>query len=80
MQARSFSRNSGESLPPETPDRRMSPKNCSLWVAPALFSRPRQMASFQLLLARKSLMGWPVGTSIDSEDTLVRGGQMACNR
>ena len=77
----------------------MLPKNCSLWVAPALFSRPRQMArrweslidglgvdgklmivgasvepfavsSFQLLLARKSLMGWPAGTSIDSEDTL----------
>jgi hypothetical protein len=28
------------------------------------------MASFQLLLARKSLMGWLAGTSIDSEDTL----------
>ena len=30
---------------------------------------PFAVSLFQLLLARKSLMGWPPGTSIDSEDT-----------
>jgi D-arabinose 1-dehydrogenase-like Zn-dependent alcohol dehydrogenase len=31
---------------------------------------PFAVSSVQLLMARKSVMGWPSGTSIDSEDTL----------
>jgi D-arabinose 1-dehydrogenase-like Zn-dependent alcohol dehydrogenase len=31
---------------------------------------PFAVSSLQLLLARKSIVGWPSGTSIDSEDTL----------
>jgi D-arabinose 1-dehydrogenase-like Zn-dependent alcohol dehydrogenase len=31
---------------------------------------PFAVSSFQLLTARKSIMGWPSGTSMDSEDTL----------
>jgi len=31
---------------------------------------PFAVSSFQLLLARKSIVGWPSGTSIDSEDAL----------
>jgi len=33
-------------------------------------SEPFAVSSFQLLAARKSLIGWPSGTSIDIEDTL----------
>jgi D-arabinose 1-dehydrogenase-like Zn-dependent alcohol dehydrogenase len=33
-------------------------------------TEPFTASSVQLLLARKSLMGWPSGTAIDSEDTL----------
>jgi len=31
---------------------------------------PFAVSSFQLILKRKSIVGWPAGTSIDSEDTL----------
>lgn len=31
---------------------------------------PMQVSSFQLLMGRKSIAGWPSGTAIDSEDTL----------
>ncbi len=31
---------------------------------------PFAVSSFQLLMARKSIVGWPSGTSMDSEDTL----------
>jgi len=31
---------------------------------------PFAVSSFQLILTRKSIVGWPSGTSIDSEDTL----------
>jgi hypothetical protein len=41
---------------------------------------PFAVSSFQLLFARKSLMDWPAGTSIDSEDTLRFAAAMACNR
>ena len=33
-------------------------------------TEPFSITSVQLLLARKSIMGWPSGTSIDSEDAL----------
>jgi D-arabinose 1-dehydrogenase-like Zn-dependent alcohol dehydrogenase len=33
-------------------------------------AEPFAVSSFQLLMARKSVMGWPSGTSKDSEDTL----------
>jgi D-arabinose 1-dehydrogenase-like Zn-dependent alcohol dehydrogenase len=33
-------------------------------------AEPFAVSSFQLIGARKSLMGWPSGTSMDSEDTL----------
>src|SRR5208337_3671763 len=31
---------------------------------------PFAISSLQLIMARKSIVGWPCGTSIDSEDTL----------
>ncbi|HEV2170338.1 MAG TPA: hypothetical protein VGR40_05285, partial [Candidatus Binatus sp.] len=31
---------------------------------------PFAVSSFQLLMARKSIVGWPSGTSMDSEDPL----------
>jgi len=37
---------------------------------------PFAISSLQLILTRKSIVGWPSGTSIDSEDTpQVRGCQ-----
>jgi len=33
-------------------------------------AEPFAVSSLQLLAARKSLTGWPSGTSMDSEDTL----------
>ena len=33
-------------------------------------SEPFAVTSFQLLMARKSILGWPSGTAKDSEDTL----------
>ena len=33
-------------------------------------AEPFAVSSLQLLLARKSIVGWPSGTSMDSEDTL----------
>jgi len=33
-------------------------------------AEPFAVSSFQLLMARKSIVGWPSGTSKDSEDTL----------
>lgn len=33
-------------------------------------AEPFAVSSLQLLLARKSIVGWPAGTSVDSEDTL----------
>jgi alcohol dehydrogenase, propanol-preferring len=32
--------------------------------------KPFQVSSLQLLMARKSVAGWPSGTAKDSEDTL----------
>jgi D-arabinose 1-dehydrogenase-like Zn-dependent alcohol dehydrogenase len=34
---------------------------------------PFAVSSFQLLMARKSIIGWPAGTAKDSEDTLKFG-------
>jgi D-arabinose 1-dehydrogenase-like Zn-dependent alcohol dehydrogenase len=39
-------------------------------VTIAVSSEPFSVSSAQLLMARKSVMGWPSGTSKDSEDTL----------
>ncbi len=33
-------------------------------------AEPFAVSSLQLILVRKSIIGWPAGTSIDSEDTL----------
>ena len=33
-------------------------------------AEPFAVSSFQLLMARKSIVGWPSGTAMDSEDTL----------
>jgi D-arabinose 1-dehydrogenase-like Zn-dependent alcohol dehydrogenase len=34
-------------------------------------SEPLQINAIPLILARRSIMGWPSGTSIDSQDTLA---------
>ena len=42
---------------------------------------PFAVSSLQLIMARKSIIGWPSGTSIDSEDTLkFAAAPAACER
>ena len=43
--------------------------NCKLIILGAA-AEPLQVPGIPLILGRRSVMGWPSGTSIDSQDTL----------
>ena len=40
-------------------------------VAVGASNEPIQMPTFLMILGRRSMVGWPSGTSIDSQDTLA---------